>query len=348
MTIALTNFAARRHPPQGISTHKRTPNLRRRTACALSVAALVSLLAPSSAWGQMPNLVDVSAQYVPSTTLDHPKPLKAQIATYTANLNVPLRLGEKTFLFPGLAYRSDAISYSDRPPGFVDLRAFHSLEVPLLFVQLLPNGWSFSLRASPGVAGDSHFFDTDLLRLSGSAVVSHTFSDRFAMGVGAMGTYMFGSLLPLPAVRIDWKPVDGLRLEAFAPAFVNLKYTFGDRVEIGARADFSGAFYGVRDDRVRNAWPCRAGADDPATPMNEAQANPKQCVDHVAYSVGAAGGILGVRIVSSLWVTAFAGHTFFRRFERQNKDNDTLEEGEQDLPNMFIFRTGLAWRIPHS
>jgi hypothetical protein len=55
---------------------------------------------------------------------------------------------------------------------------------------------------------------------------------------------------------------------------------------------------------------------------------------------------VGVRVVESLWLTAYAGHSFFRRFEQLNEEDERIAGGLQDLPNTFFVRVGLTWRLP--
>jgi|CZKU01.1.fsa_nt_gi hypothetical protein len=83
--------------------------------------------------------------------------------------------------------------------------------------------------------------------------------------------------------------------------------------------------------------------DNPATPANEAVANPTECIDHVAYSVGA---VVGVRLFESVWWTAFAGTSVFRRLDQQNDRDEAIPGGTQTIPNVFLARSGLVWRIP--
>jgi len=47
-----------------------------------------------------------------------------------------------------------------------------------------------------------------------------------------------------------------------------------------------------------------------------------------------------------VWWTAFAGKTFFRRLDQQNAYDEPVTGGKQMLPNVFVVRSGLAWRIP--
>ncbi|WP_437677642.1 DUF6268 family outer membrane beta-barrel protein [Sorangium sp. So ce131] len=320
-----------------------------RPARLIALAPLLWVLAGGAAWGQLPDLVDLSAQYMPGAALEDPRPTRAQVTSYEVSVNAPLPLGDKTFLIPGATYHVEAVSYAGALPGFDELRAFHSVDVPVLFVQLLPRDWSLSLRVAPGLAGDFERVDGGLVRVSAVALATHVLSEQLVVGGGALASYSFGSFLPLPAAYVDWTPTPHFRLEAFLPGFAAAKLTFSDRVEIGLRADVAGNAYAVRDARVTGAWPCAAQpADDPATEQDERSALPERCVDHIAYSVATAGVTLGVRTFGSVWLTAHAGHSLLRRFEPMNVDDDGIPGGGQNIPNVFFFRAGVTWRLPRS
>jgi len=316
-----------------------------RGVSAAAWLALSSWLYPGRAQAQFPDLVDVSAQYLPGVALADPRPVEAQVASYEGTLNLPIVLGAHTFLIPGVGYHADAVSYAHAPTGFSELRAFHSIDVPLLFVQLLPDDWSLALRLAPGLAADSPQLESEQLRLSALALATRAFSERLVLGAGGLVSYSFGALLPLPAAYAEWKPVDALRIETFLPAFVDARYTFWDRLELGLRADVAGNAYAVRDERIRNAWPCAAQPDAVAGAPS-ALAEPAQCFDHVAYSVGVAGLVAGVRLFGTVWWTALAGHSLFRRFDQRNARDERVPGGLQAMPDAFFVRSGITWRIP--
>src|SRR5262249_29254528 len=154
---------------------------------------------------QLPDLVEVSGQYRPGAAVDDPRPTRAQVSSYEASINVPIPLGPKTFLIPGVSYHVDSVSFDDAPPGFVDLRAFHSIEIPVMLLQLLPDDWSLTLRVAPGVAGDMQALDTRMLRASALVLATRSFSPRLVAGAGGLASYTFGTFLPLPAAYVDWK-----------------------------------------------------------------------------------------------------------------------------------------------
>ena len=279
-------------------------------------------------YAQNVDLASVGAQYMPSAKMAG-APGSVQVSSYDVAVNVPVPVGPKTFFVPGATYHMDAVSFADTPPEFVQLRAFQSVDVSTLMVRLLPNNWSFASRVSMGLAGDFASVDERMLRASTMMTATHAFSKRFVLGGGGLTTFSFGSFLALPAIYVDWKPFDGAELEAFLPAFVHARYTLWNRVRFGVLGDFNGNEYAVRDERIRNAC-----------------TRPSECFDNMAYSVGTAGLSLGVRLVSSVWLNGFFGHSFFRRLDRRNSARDLLEGGRDDIPNVAVIRVALVWRLP--
>lgn len=296
---------------------------------------------PTTARAQVPDLIDLSGQYMPSTRLVDPQPAEVQITSYDVALNVPAPLGDRTFLVPGATYHAEATSFAQAPPDLIQLRAFHAVDLTLLFVQLLPDDWTLALRVAGGLAGDFEDVDDGMFRFSALGLATHAFSERFVLGGGALASYAFGTLLPLPALYLEYKPIPSISLETFLPSFIQAKYTAWDRLEIGYRAEIQGNAYAVRDERVADAWPCVTSADP-----SLGAADPAACFDHIAYSVITIGPTVGVRLLETVWLTGAAGHSVFRRFEQMNAADEPLTGGVQDLPNQFFVRSGLTWRIP--
>lgn len=297
------------------------PNMRAMRRLLLAIlASLAATGGGRSAEAQMPDLVEMSAQYLPNAPLEDPRPTEVQVTSYDVAMNVPLPLGESTFLIPGAAYHVDSVSFHDAPADFIELRAFHAVDVPLLFVQLLPRDWALSVRVAPGLAGDFLAVDSRMVRINALAMATHGFSDELVVGGGGMTSYAFGSLLPLPVAYVEWKPSPRWSVEAFLPAFVRTRLSLWDRLELGYGAEVQGNAYAVRDRRVD--------------------------FDHVAYSVIAAGPTLGVRLFETVWWNVFAGHSVYRRFDLLDRDDEAIPGGVQQLPNRWLVRSGIAWRIP--
>ena len=311
---------------------------------------LVLVAHQSTAAAQLPSLVDVSAQYTPSVRMGDVNDTDAQVLSYRLALNVPIALSPRRFLIVGAGYQVDTLDYSQMPGSASGQTAFHVPSLSATFIQVLSDRWTLVSRAGVALAGDFAAVDTGMLGYSALALATRTWSPEFVLGGGALMSAGFGkSVIPLPAISLRWMPTDEVRVEAFLPAFAEAKYTAWNRVEIGARLEFVGSAYAVRDARVADRWPCAGQAtDDPQTPNNEMVARPAACLDHVTNTLGSIGLISGVRLTSTLWLTAFGGVTLFRHLATENASGDTLTGGSQWLPASVVFRSNLTWRIPRS
>ncbi len=304
----------------------------------IDLSGLVALLVfmPEDALGQFPDLAEINGQYLPGSQMSVASPLEAQVSSYELGLNLPIELNKRNYLIPGLTYHTDSLSYKYQSDGFVPLRLFHSLDLSALYVHLYDNKWSFSGRASVGLAGDFKKIDADLLRFSAMGMATYSYSESLILGGGALVSYAYGELLPLPAIYVDWTPTKEIQLEAFLPAFAVAKYTFAKRVEVGLRAEVSGYQYSIDDRRLGQSDSCTAYVEDSS----------EGCTEHLAFSNGRVGAILGVRLVGSLWWTNFAGWSVFQRLEQYDHQNQKLAQASFDLPAQFVFRSGLTFRIP--
>jgi len=316
----------------------------------ISLAGLVlgcgCLSLSRDARAQLPPLAEGMTQYAPSSRVPGADGLTAQISSYDVTLNVPTKLAEKTFLIAGLQYHVDSVSYAHEPPGFTPLNALHGLDLTLLLAQRLNDLWSLAFRAWPGIAGDLRPVDAGAFHVGALAMLTWSPHPRFTLGGGALASYAFGQLLPLPMVYVDWQPRPIFRLEASLPFFASALFRFANRFEVGALADVGGNEYAVRKAEIRKSHPCAAGADDPNTPVDEGRADKASCTDHLAYSIVSAGAVARVRLVSSLWLGTFFGRTLFRRYDLKNAQGNSVPGGDVTLPNELIFRLGLTFRIP--
>ncbi len=311
------------------------------------VVLSASLLSPLLARAQLPPIAEGTLQYLPASEVPDSGGLSAQVASYDAALNVPLALGDGDFLIPGLQYHIDSVSYSNEPAGFTALNAFHSVDVPVLYVHLLPDGWALSLRVWPGLAGDFDALDSGLFHVGALAMGTWAPRKDLVLGAGGVASYAFGELLPLPVVYVDWKPKPWFRLETSLPFFASALFTPGERWEFGLQGDVNGNEYAIRRGDVRERYPCKANPiDDPSTVEDELLADPENCLDHLAYSVVAAGLVARFRVVSTLWLGGFLGRTLYRRYDLKNAEGDAILGGQVELPNELAVRVGLVMRIP--
>jgi len=320
----------------------------RRLGRLAAVACCVLAVRGRTAGAQVPNLVDVSAQYTPQSGTGDAQSTQAQIASYQLKLNVPVPLSARRFLILGGSYHLDTIALSS-PMDVEDHRTFRESGLSASLIQLLPDRWVLVTRVGVGLGGDFEGVDRRMLSGTAMALATHPISPRLSLGGGALVTAGFGHVLPLPAMLINWKPIDNVLIESLLPAFVNARYTAWDRVEVGTLIDITGSKYAIRDRRTTERWPCAGQAtDDPMTAGDETVARPGACLDHVTYTVASASLLAGVRLTSTLWLTAFGGLSFYRHSEQQNRSGDALDGGVRSLPAAVFFRANLTWRLPGS
>jgi hypothetical protein len=328
--------------------------MKQRTRLSEVFTLLALLAAPAVAEAQPLELLELRSEYLPPAALDGDRPTGSapwtdaddvQVSTYSASLNLPLPLGDSTVLAPGIGYRLDKLSFSHQSPAEREL-ALHAFELPVTLIHLLSSDWMLLFQAKPGLASDLGSVQRRALRMQGLGLAARQLSDQLVLGGGGAAMFEFGSFLPLPVLYANWEPTKQVTVEALLPVQAEARMALGDRFEIGLRAEVEGSSYAISDSAIRGSWPCKAQADDPTTPQNEAQADEARCVDHVGYSVATAGTTFGVRAFDSLWLTVYAARTFYRRFEQMNADNDRVAGGTQTLPNAFFARVGLTWRLP--
>jgi hypothetical protein len=314
--------------------------------CLCVVLALFFAGTASTSRAQFPDLFEVSATYLPDVVVDVPDAdkVRVQVSSYTASLNLPVVLGERTFFIPGLSYRADSVSYHGAPDGFVDLRAFHGIDLSLMLVQLLPRDWSLAIRLAPGLAGDLVTIDADTLRLSAAAFAVHAFGPDLQLGFGVIASYGFGSFLVLPAAYLAiGDDDDRVKFEMMLPAFAKLFARPLGGLELGLRAEVSGSSYAVRDAQIAGRWPCQGEVDASG---GTRPSDPARCFDNLAYSVVDVSLFAAVELWDSFWLDASVGRTVYRRFEPKNGDGETLDNGGQDLPNAWSVRVGVTFRLP--
>ena len=328
-------------------------------ARVLACGALVSWsLVALPANAQVPTLVDIGGNWTPSAGLVLPDEVqeavptadpKVQVSELTARFNIPIRLSDKALLMPGVGYGIRAFSQSTAVLGQPENRELHEISASLLFMYSFNESWSLLAQVAPAFAGDFANVDGDHFRIGGAAIVSYAFSKRFTLGAGVGANYQFGALLPLPALRIDWQIADSLRLSGLLPRTLLLRWQLGDRLELGLSTSIAGQSYAITSDRVQQSWPCQGQDSDlPLTPFDEREADRERCFSNLAFSRGDVGPLVGVRLFSSVWLSARVSYLFFRRYEFLNDDNETPDFGDQELDNAVSVTARLEFRIPSS
>ena len=278
-------------------------------------------LVPRGVDGQMRALASLESEFVPKTGIDTTTPetegFEISFSTTRIRAGVPIRVGSGGSVFiPGLKY---AVILADtaQDPGTGSPDSFHEIGLSLSFVQRLKASWGLLLNYTPTLATNFKDIDSDHLRFSGTAMATYQYSDTFGIGFGAVATYTFGSLLPLPALSVDWIPRQNLSVKIFVPESAKAVYRFNDRVEVGLVAVLQGNQYTV------------SNSDTPE-------------LDRVTYTVAHGGAIAGLRFARGFWISGYVGHTVFRKFELE--DDKGMELAKTDVLNAPIFKLSLEYR----
>lgn len=323
---------------------------------ALYGATIVAACRPSPTWAQAPALGYVAGEWVPNSNVETaddiddlgPTPdVEAQISTFSAGFNVPIRVSDGVSILTGASYDLLAVDQTRSLVGVVSRQELHAVTASVLANIRLTPTWQLTVSGAPALVGDFVDVDGSHFRISGAVLASHSFSDRFSLGAGAILTWQLGRPLPLPALSLRWRATETLRFEAFLPLRGAAIWRPFDRLELGVSASIRGQAYALTTQRVQGRWPCRAQVEDnPATAVDEREAIADRCFDTLAYSRGEISPTVSVRITSSLWLSVRVGFLFFRRYEFLNDDNETPDIGDLRLDPNVVVQSRLELRIP--
>ncbi|MEM9072005.1 MAG: DUF6268 family outer membrane beta-barrel protein [Myxococcota bacterium] len=278
-----------------------------------------------------PSFADIDLQFAPGIPLPNEESAEARLIGLDINVGVPVPLGERSFLLPGVSYHLDSVSFRNAPLLSKPPR-LHSIEASLRLVQLLPRRWTLTLSAALGLAGDFQSVDSGLLRGNALVLANHKFNERVTLGGGFLATYGFGVFLPLPAIFLRWSPTRRFWLEAFLPAYVRMTVLAHERVETSLVVQVAGQNYAIREAR---SAPCPSFDD-----------GSDACLDNIAYSLATAQLDVGVNLGVTIWLHLHGGVTLFRRFEQRTASGRTLPDGENRVANGPVIGVRLVVRLP--
>ncbi|MCB9762801.1 MAG: hypothetical protein H6739_23575 [Alphaproteobacteria bacterium] len=301
------------------------------TAPRTVFAALIAALAwpHAAAAGE---LFSVELQSIAPVVYETPEPITTQVNAGAVELTVPVKLREGTYLTPGFSYRLEAPRFINPPPDALPVPFLHELDVSLALHQQFGAGWAVTTRLNGGLAGDLYGIDRGVVRLGGLALLARSPSDRLTLGGGVAATWAFGQLLPVPLLRVRWQPGDALLLDALVPSYITLTYTRWERVRGGVFTELVGNEYAARHPDIAEVAPC-AGPD----------ADAAECLDHIAYTDGNLGLLLGARPAGDLWIELRGGVSVYRRFEMLNADDAPITGGDQRLPPAAFAAVKVGW-----
>ncbi len=303
-------------------------------------------------------LARISGTFVPESAVTFPSAIidafgtvpeaRLTVGEVNAELNLPLRLATRTALIVGAQYRLLLTNQAGGGTNFEGRSEFHSPSVSLSLVHEFDDQWRLFLQGGGGLSGDLAEFESSALRFTFVGVGSYRLTPDLILGLGAMTTYRFGELVPLPTLLVDWWAVPGLlQLKGLLPITLELRWLPLDRVELGLQATVDGGAYALSSASRRSVWPCAAEpVDNPASSFDETVADPSRCFEQLAYSTVEVGPYVGVRLAGELWLRLAVSAPARRRYEFKNADGEVADVGEFNVePNIVVF-AGLEFRLP--
>lgn len=169
---------------------------------------------------------------------------------FRATAGAPLPLGSDTTLIIGAAYE------------FIDVHTTRGeslqLHAPKITVGVshdFSEHWGVLALVDAGFASDfSRPLTGDDVLLSLTGIVTYALNDSLQLGAGAIYDRRTGGLAPLPAVLLNLKLAERVRIRGFAPVWLNAEYLATPWLTVGVRSTFegnrfhvSGDTFGVRD-----------------------------------------------------------------------------------------------------
>ena len=199
-----------------------------------------AMLLPRTAFGQVADsLASVSYEYLPKAEALHDPRSQISLGVLRFRAGLPIPLSKKTILIPGLSYELiDVHVHGTGTPAIADL---HAPAANLTLVQMF--GDRIMAIASVGAGFASDFRDRvsiDDVLLTATGIVGYKFSDDFTLGVGVGYDRRLGRFQPIPAVVLNWRITDRLRLRGFVPAAVNFEYRATPWLTTGLRGTLDG------------------------------------------------------------------------------------------------------------
>lgn len=278
------------------------------------IAAATLVLLGSTSYAQRTfTLAHTGIEVGPPTTVgESESALEITTVRWTLAGVVPVRVGDKTRLLVRPRYRYWRYDADD-----ADDVAVHDFGVSLGVVRPLGSGWAVVVTGGIGLATDYEDVDREHVRLTAGVIGQRRFNRQIRAGLGVASSYVFGELLPVPLVVVDWLPRERLHLLATLPQRAALTYRLTPWSTIGVVAELDGNRFEL------------TGSED---------------VDNLGLSRGSAQVRGAVRVTGNLWAVAHVGGTFFSRLQVYDEDN--VELADLSLERGFLAGVAVELIIP--
>ncbi len=280
---------------------------------ALVAVLVIGASSQAHAQREVP-LVSGSAEYTSNAAVrdSDPEVSFSSIRWSIAGL-VPIPVTRKTVIVLVPGYRGWRYSSSEAS----DINV-HDLGVLSSVGRQLTSRWAIAGTLGVGLATDFDEVDSDHIRVTGGITGELKVSPNLSVGLGVVGSYVFGKLLPVPIVSVDWLPSKRIYVFALAPQRVRVGFRATPKFDISLATSIDGNQFSAKTE----------------SPV----------VDHINISRGTLRAQLSIRAIGNVWLSAYAGRTLFRTLKAFDESDNEL--ADLSLEQSSVFGLTAQFRIP--
>lgn len=280
---------------QRIYGHWRAGRARGLRALALALAA--GLSSPLASAQLSDSVAAMSVEQYPGAESDG-NAGETELRLLRSSVGAPLPVSKTTTLVVGAAYEQLDI---DSTSG-----AELVLHAPRGLIGVLQQSerWGMLAFSEIGLASslDGALGSDDLL-LSLTGIVTYAVSDSFQLGAGILYDRRSGELAPMPALMLQLRLSERLRLRGFAPVWLRAEYRASTWLDVGVRSNFDSNRFHFAD-----------GA-------------PRERNTELAYSSLTVGPQLTFHVTDWVHIDVYAAAAVYRRYELFDDDQRLAREG---------------------
>jgi hypothetical protein len=203
------------------------------------------LLAPREAVAQaIDSLVSLQSELYPAASDTSKEGRHIAFNVIRVNALLPLQVGERTFLLPGLKYEHTNVMLQGDPE--IPSPVLRTAQVSMGIAHSIGEHFTLIGTLGAGIASDlSQPITMRDLVVSATALALYNVRGALSIGAGVTYDQRTGTPLPLPALLLNWRPTQDFRVRGLVPARVDAEYRFTRWFEVGAFAMFNGDRYAL-------------------------------------------------------------------------------------------------------
>jgi len=209
--------------------------VRRPLASALPLAAVLGVLASTSvAQAQLADSVAaMSVEQYPGAESEGTAG-ETELRVFRTSVGAPLPLSDSTTLVVGAAYER-----LDIHTGEGEELELHAPKAMVGAVHQLSERWGLMAFGEIGLASslDGSLGGDDLL-MSLTGIATYSITDSVQLGAGILYDRRSGELAPMPAVTLQVRISERLRVRGFVPVWMRAEYRATPWLDVGLRSSF--------------------------------------------------------------------------------------------------------------